>query len=121
MLKLSGTNRQRAATLLMAVLCLVVVSQAVVLAQNLGAAPQVKVASSRMWLAAGSGDTLSRRSAVLRFRASRDCSNSGSLKVEAVLHSPPLARTERRVLSDSSHPIRASPPSGVQTRNRCLL
>ena len=44
MLKLSGTNRQRAATLLMAVLCLVVVSQAVVLAQNLGAAPQVNVA-----------------------------------------------------------------------------
>ena len=39
MLKLSGTNRQRAATLLMAVLCLVVFSQAVVLAQNLGAAP----------------------------------------------------------------------------------
>src|SRR5712672_2850797 len=44
MLKLSGTNRQRAATLLMAVLCLVVVSQAVALAQNLGAAPQVNVA-----------------------------------------------------------------------------
>src|SRR5262245_7570557 len=44
MLKLSGTNRQRAATLLMAVLCLVVFSQAVVLAQNLGAAPQVNVA-----------------------------------------------------------------------------
>ena len=44
MLKLSGTNRQRAATLLMAVLCLFVVSQAVVLAQNLGAAPQVNVA-----------------------------------------------------------------------------
>jgi hypothetical protein len=44
MLKLSGTNRQRAATLLMAVLCLVVLSQAVVLAQNLGAAPQVNVA-----------------------------------------------------------------------------
>src|SRR5437868_284291 len=44
MLKLSGTNRQRAATLLMAVLCLVVFSQAVVIAQNLGAAPQVNVA-----------------------------------------------------------------------------
>ena len=44
MLKLSGTNRHRAATLLMAVLCLVVFSQAVVLAQNLGAAPQVNVA-----------------------------------------------------------------------------
>src|SRR6202048_1593440 len=44
MLKLSGTNRQRAATLLMAVLCLVLFSQAVLLAQNLGAAPQVNVA-----------------------------------------------------------------------------
>ena len=44
MLKLSGTSRQRAATLLMAVLALVVFSQAVVLAQNLGAAPQVNVA-----------------------------------------------------------------------------
>src|SRR5207249_10618826 len=44
MLKLSGTNRERAATLLMAVLCLVGFSQAVVLAQNLGAAPQVNVA-----------------------------------------------------------------------------
>src|SRR5713101_4708691 len=44
MLKFSGTNRQRAATLLMAVLCLVVFSQAVVLAQNLGAAPQTNVA-----------------------------------------------------------------------------
>ena len=44
MLKLSGTNRQRAATLLLAVLCLVVFSQAMVLAQNLGAAPQVNVA-----------------------------------------------------------------------------
>ena len=39
MLKLSGTSRQRAATLLMAVLALVVFSQAVVLAQNLGEAP----------------------------------------------------------------------------------
>src|ERR1700704_3219994 len=44
MLKLSGTNRQRAATLLMAVLALVVFSQAVAIAQNLGAAPQVNVA-----------------------------------------------------------------------------
>ena len=44
MLKLSGTSRQRAATLLMAVLALVVFSQAVALAQNLGAAPQVNVA-----------------------------------------------------------------------------
>src|SRR6185295_19409315 len=35
---------QRAATLLMAVLCLVVVSQAVALAQNLGGAPQVNIA-----------------------------------------------------------------------------
>ena len=42
--KLSGTSRQRAATLLMAVLALVVFSQAVALAQNLGAAPQVNVA-----------------------------------------------------------------------------
>ncbi|MBX9603900.1 MAG: hypothetical protein K2X35_23035 [Bryobacteraceae bacterium] len=44
MLKLSGTNRQRAATLLMAALCLVLFSQALVIAQNLGAAPQVNVA-----------------------------------------------------------------------------
>jgi hypothetical protein len=44
MLKLSDTNRRRVATILMAVLCLVVISQAVVLAQNLGAAPQVNVA-----------------------------------------------------------------------------
>lgn len=44
MLKLSGTNRQRVATLLMAVLCLIVFAQAVALAQNLGAAPQVNVA-----------------------------------------------------------------------------
>jgi hypothetical protein len=44
MLKLTGTNRQRAAALLMAALCLVLFSQALVIAQNLGAAPQVNVA-----------------------------------------------------------------------------
>ena len=41
-----------------------------------------------MWPAAASGDTSSRRSAVWRFRASRDCSNSGSLKAVAVFHKP---------------------------------
>lgn len=44
MLKLSGTVRRRAATLLTVVLCLMVISQAVVIAQNLGAAPQTNVA-----------------------------------------------------------------------------
>jgi hypothetical protein len=44
MLKLSGTGRRRATTLLTAVLCLMVISQAVVIAQNLGAAPQTNVA-----------------------------------------------------------------------------
>ena len=44
MLKLSGTGRRRATTLLTTVLCLMVISQAVVIAQNLGAAPQTNVA-----------------------------------------------------------------------------
>lgn len=44
MLKLSESRRRAAATLLTALLCLLVLSQALVLAQNLGGAPQVNVA-----------------------------------------------------------------------------
>ena len=44
MFKSSQTNRQRVAALLLAFLCLAVFTQTVMVAQNLGAAPQVNVA-----------------------------------------------------------------------------